>query len=499
MATHDRSNRSWRFILPTESGYDMRVWLLRLVLVLGLVLGRFVGIATAAEPTPPPARPNVLILLADDLGWGDLACYGHPRIRTPYLDRLATQGTRFTQCYAACSVCSPSRSAILTGRTPYRNGVFRWIPEGSDVHLRTSEQTAPQLLRAAGYQTAHIGKWHLNGRFNDPAQPQPGDHGYDYWLATQNNAAPSHKNPNNFVRNGQPTGELTGFSADLCATEAITWLKQRSVRPPAPPAASPPAAPFFLTVWFHEPHLPIESDPKHQAVYAELSDPDLKQHYGNVSQLDAAVGRILQALEDLQLTNSTLVVFTSDNGPEGNGTTGRTRGSTGGLRGRKRSSYEGGIRVPGIIRYPGVVPAGRTDATPIVGTDLFPTVLDLAGVPRPADRVLDGISLLPLWRGEAITRARPLYWRNHLAPWASRVAYRDGDWKLIAADDLSQVELYHLKQDPQEQDNRAAVETAIRDRLWQQLKLDNAAILAEGPDWWKTDTSSPPKPKAKKP
>ena len=203
-----------------------------------------------------PGRPNVIVFLADDLGYGDLGCYGHPRIRTPNLDAFARQGVRLTQCYAASAVCSPSRSAILTGRTPHRNGVYTWIAEGSEVHLRTSEIALPKLLKQAGYATCHVGKWHLNGKFNDPAQPQPGDHGYDHWMATQNNAAPSHKDPANFVRDGTAVGPLDGYSAPLVVDEAIHWLSRRDK-----------SKPFFLAVWTHEPHLPIETDPRFQEPY----------------------------------------------------------------------------------------------------------------------------------------------------------------------------------------------------------------------------------------
>lgn len=290
--------------------------------------------ALAAEP---PSRPNVVIFLADDLGFGDLGCYGHPRIQTPNLDAFARQGVRLTQCYAASAVCSPSRSAILTGRTPHRNGVFTWIAENSEVHLRTSEVALPRLLRDAGYTTAHVGKWHLNGKFNNPAQPQPNDHGYDHWLATQNNASPSHKNPSNFVRDGHPVGVLSGYSALLVVDEAIDWLRSKRDS----------SKPFFLAVWTHEPHLPIETDPRFQQPYQDMPE-DFRQHHGNVTQLDFAFGRLMKALDEQKLTDSTFVFFTSDNGPEGDGLKDRTRGSTGGLRGRKRSMYEGGIRVPGI-------------------------------------------------------------------------------------------------------------------------------------------------------
>ena len=174
-------------------------------MIRSVVLGMATVLALAASIRgDEPGRPNVIIFLADDLGHGDLGCYGHPRIRTPSLDGFARQGVRLTQCYSASAVCSPSRSAILTGRTPHRNGVYTWIAEGSEVHLRTSELALPKLLRGR-LRDAHVGKWHLNGKFNDPSQPQPGDHGYDHWMATQNNAAPSHKDPANFVRDGTPS------------------------------------------------------------------------------------------------------------------------------------------------------------------------------------------------------------------------------------------------------------------------------------------------------
>ena len=208
-------------------GKDLIMSRLRLFLFsLALVVGRSDAITCADDPNKEPAgaRPNIVVFLADDLGWGDLACYGHPSMKTPNLDRFAGQGVRFTQCYSACAVCSPSRSAILTGRTPYRNGVWRWIPEGNEVHLRTSEITIARLLKTRGYSTCHVGKWHLNGHFNSPEHPQPNDHGFDHWLATQNNADPSHKNPTNFVRNGRAVGRLEGYSGLIVVDEAIDWL-----------------------------------------------------------------------------------------------------------------------------------------------------------------------------------------------------------------------------------------------------------------------------------
>lgn len=422
-------------------------------------------------------RPNVVFVLADDLGWGDLGCYGHPRIKTPHLDRFAQQGIRLTQCYSASAVCSPSRSAILTGRTPHRNGVYTWIAEGAEVHLRTSEITLPKLLRDAGYQTCHSGKWHLNGRFNHASQPQPNDHGYDWWMATQNNAAPSHKNPTNFVRNGEKVGPLEGFSAPLVVDEAVRWLRDKR----------DPQKPFYLAVWTHEPHLPIESDPTHQAPYADLEDEDQRQHHGNVTQLDHAFGRLIAALDELKLADNTLVVFTSDNGPEGNGDKGRTRGSTGGLRGRKRAIYEGGIRVPGIVRWPGKIAAGRTSDVPVIGSDWFVTMLAAANVAPPQDRKLDGASALPMLTGQAdaISRTVPLYWRLRMAPGKIQVALRQGDWKILASDDLSGFELYNLRDDPREQTDLRTREPQQFAALKESLEKLHREVEAEGPDWWR--------------
>ena len=152
----------------------------------------------------------MVVMLCDDLGYGDLAGYGLPKIKTPFLDQMAKDGIRFTDFYSTAPVCSPSRVGLLTGRRPNRSGVYDWIPGGSDVHMRESEITIPQLLRKAGYATCMSGKWHCNGKFNSPQQPQPDDAGFDHWFATQNNASPSHENPNNFVRNGEPVGELKG-------------------------------------------------------------------------------------------------------------------------------------------------------------------------------------------------------------------------------------------------------------------------------------------------
>ncbi len=432
-------------------------------------------------------QPNVVLFLADDLGYGDLGCFGHPLIWTPHLDAFAKQGVRLTQCYAASAVCSPSRSALLTGRTPHRNGVYTWLAEGSEVHLRRSEVTLPSLLKAAGYTTCHVGKWHLNGRFNDEAQPQPGDHGYDWWMATQNNAAPSHQNPRNFVRNGMEVGELQGYSAQLVVGEAVTWLKEKRDA----------SKPFFLAVWTHEPHYPIKSDPRFKELYAQLQDEVQKEHHANVTQMDAAFGELMRTLDATGLAENTLVYFTSDNGPEGDGIKSPGRGSSGGLRGRKRDLHEGGIRVPGMVRWPGRIPAGSTLDAPVIGSDLFPTILAATGVKGEAlgGRVLDGVNVLPLLQGTAKggERSQPLFWRLLMAPNA-KFALRDGDWKILADERLEKFEFYNLAADQREERDVQEAEPQRFAEMRGLLLRHNAAVEAEGPDWWRRLSPNGAKP-----
>jgi arylsulfatase A len=380
--------------------------------------------AASAEPDQAE-RPNIVVVLADDLGYGDVACYGHPVIQTPHIDRFAEEGMKLTSCYAAPN-CSPARTGLMTGRTPYRVGVHNWIPMLSPMHVAKEEITIATLLREAGYATCHVGKWHLNGRFNLPGQPQPSDHGFDHWFSTQNNALPSHHNPDNFVRNGTPVGELEGYAAQLVIDEAIDWLAN----------GRDGDKPFFLYVCFHEPHEPIATDERFMRLYPS-DDPSLSAHHGNVTQLDDAFGRLLKTLDDEGLRDDTLVFFTSDNGPAI--TPRHPHGSAGPLRDKKGTVYEGGIRVPGIVRWPGHVPAGEASDEPVSGVDLLPTLCALVGIPLPDDRAIDGANVLPLFEGRPVERATPLYWQHNRIAGKPKVAMRVGDWKILA--DLSGREL----------------------------------------------------------
>jgi len=428
-------------------------------------------------------KPNFVVLLCDDLGYGDLQCFGHAAIQTPCLDRLATEGMRLTDFYASAPVCSPSRAGLLTGRTPYRLGIRDWIPANSPMHVRREEATVATLLKSAGYATCHVGKWHCNGRFNSPDQPQPGDHGFDHWFSTQNNAVPSHHNPINFVRNGTPVGPLQGYSSTLIVEEAIAWLKGLKADQP-----------FCLFVWFHAPHEPIATAEEFTRRYPGTDQPERAIYYGNVSQMDFEAGRLLRALDERGLRETTFVLFTSDNGPETlNRYRGASRsyGSPGPLRGMKLHLYEGGIRVPGIIRWPGRTKPGQVCGEPVNNTDLLPTLCALAGARVPADRPIDGASILALFDGKPVERQAPLYWQYDSAIGKPKAAVRQGDWKLLAHAGLQAFELYNLKDDLGERTDLAEKEPDRVNAMAAPLARLHREIQAEGPKWPTPRTRDP--------
>lgn len=462
------------------------VWLT--ALVTGLPALGLPCAGAAAETS----RPNIVLVLADDLGYGDLGCYGAADVRTPHLDRFAAEGLRFTSCYAGHPNCSPSRTALMTGRTPTRVGVRNWIPQDAPVHVPRSEITVATLLRQAGYATCHTGKWHMNGQFNQPTQPQPNDHGFDHWFATQNNALPNHRHPDNFVRNARPVGQLTGYAAHLVVDEAIRWLAEERDN----------AKPFFLYVCFHEPHEPIATDPRYAQLYPS-TDPSYSAHHGNITQLDAAFGRLLQALDERGLRERSAVFFTSDNGPAI--TAQHPHGSAGPLREKKGSLYEGGIRVPGILRWPGRTAPGSVSDEPVCGMDFLPTVCAMTGIDPPRDRVLDGASFLPVLAGQPIVRATPLYWHFNAATSTPKVALRVGDWKILATLDtaptprtnditeagerafkeaeLATFALYNLRHDIGETTDLAAQEPAKLAELQALLVKKYHEVRAASPVW----------------
>jgi arylsulfatase A len=372
------------------------------------------------------------------------------------------------------------------------------------MHLRKSEITVAKILQQAGYATCHVGKWHLNGAFNKPTQPQPSDHGFDHWFSAQNNAIPSHLNPNNFVRNGTPVGVQKGYSSQIVADEALQWLK----------SGRDATKPFFLYVCFHEPHEPIASDEKFSKLYPS-DDPTYSAHHGNITQMDDSFGRLMRGLDELNLRESTFVMFTSDNGPAI--TPRHPHGSAGPLRNKKGSVFEGGIREPGIVRWPGKSQAGSTSDEPVCGVDFLPTVCEITGLAVPSDRKIDGASFLPVLTGGVIRRTTPLYWHFNQAFGGPHVAMRVGDWKILATLDkpaaagtvineqteadfksaeFAKLELYNLRDDIAESRDLASSQPAKLNELRTLVAAKYQEVRAESPVWpaW-TPPANPAKKK----
>lgn len=430
-------------------------------------------------------KPNIVILLADDLGYADLSCYGSKEVHTPVLDNLAREGMRFTDFYAASAVCSPSRAALMTGRFSVRAGVYSWIHPSQKMHLHTDETSIAELLKNAGYNTAHIGKWHLGYDLEEGSGPGPAphNHGFDHWMATGNNAHPSHHNPDNFVRNGKALGVMEGYSSQIIVDEAIGWLDTRDA-----------STPFFLNLWFHEPHAPVAAPP---ALTQRHNQTTLPAYYGSIENMDANIGRILRKLEDMKLADNTLVIFMSDNGSYRG-----KEGSNGKLRAGKTTLWEGGIRVPGIIRWPGQIKPASTEKTPAGVVDILPTLCEVTGIALPEQRRIDGVSLLPLFNGKRLPRKKPLYWLY--SPSRPMCVIRENDWCLVAdpeseipRDNLFREEwiglvkktalvnfrLYNLREDPGQQNDLAAKKRLRSRSMRKKMIRLHDEVVNEAIDW----------------
>jgi arylsulfatase A-like enzyme len=436
--------------------------------------------ARAARPADArKRRPNIILILTDDLGWGDPTCYGHPYIKTPQLDKLASQGTLFTQFYVNNPVCSPSRTALMTGHFPARHGVHQHFAKpqqnkqrGMPNWLDPDATTVTDLLKRAGYATAHFGKWHLSGGGISEA-PTPSAYGIDDHR-TVNSSGP-----------GWQVGKDPYFrahSTGLFVDETIRFVEKHRDRP------------FFVNLWTLVPHAILKPTPEELKVYESLTvdvgafkgymrkyleqapklDPQMKVYAAAVTGMDKALGRLLAKLDELGLADNTLIFFTSDNGPEDYHVRNARNagvGSPGPFRGRKRSLYEGGVRTSCIVRWPGHVPAGRRDAESVItAVDFLPTVCRLAGANVP-DIKPDGEDVSDVLLGKPRPRRKPIFWewRGGIAGDQTYrpppLAVREGKWKLLVGPDGTGRELYDVPNDPAEKTNLATRHPDVARRL----------------------------------
>ncbi len=449
-----------------------------------------------STPADEPPRPNFVLCMADDQGWGDMAYNGHPHVLTPTFDEMARSGLRFDRFYAAASVCSPTRASVLTGRTPNRAGVFSW-----GHSMRPDEITLAERLRGAGYRTAHFGKWHL-GSVLDDYPTSPGAQGFDDWLSA----------PNFFeldpwlARRGHPE-QFAGEGSAIIVEQALAYMRERVAA----------EEPFLVVVWFASPHVPHVGTAGDRALYADHPEP--VQHFlAEITAMDRAMGQLREGLRQLKIAENTVLWYCSDNGAI-------PAGSTGGRRGQKGTLYEGGICVPGLIEWPARIRSPRVVELPVSTVDIYPTVLELAGVPIPDEPPLDGQSLVELFDGPVASRKRPLgFWQTPisgqlvhsdriLAESAERLAagqqvedpaaqgypqfeswvppagsypghaaWIDGAWKLHRLEDENgevHFELYDLASDPTESHDRRSDEPQRLETMRTELEVWLESITAE--------------------
>lgn len=411
----------------------------------------YTGVLGATRKDSPP---NIVFVFVDDLGFGDLACYGNGKIRTPYLDRMADEGILFTNFSVASPVCSPSRVGVMSGQYPSRLSFHGHLAaldinhrRGMPNYLDPGVETLTKILKAAGYSTGHFGKWHMGGP-QDKSAPPPSAYGIDVSGTVLSNGSAYKKE-----------GDKRAHSSMRIMQHTLDFIEANAQKP------------FFVNCWLIDPHSALAPSEEQLAEYPELESrakefTSTTQVYSAViTDIDKQVGRLLEKLDQLGLSENTLLVFSSDNGPApvwGLDTAHSGAGSTGPLRGCKASLYEGGIRVPFIVRWPGKTPSGMVDDMSILSAvDLLPTFCSLAGVNISKDLKLDGEDMSKAFLGTPVERSRPLMWEYRYRPWGRHIqispmlAMREGDWKLLMNPDGSRTELYNLRLNPCEVDNLA--------------------------------------------
>ena len=450
-----------------------------LPVVLGLVTLNLCVTASAVTPQ----KLNFIFVLVDDFGWTDLGVQGSTFYQTPNIDRLAREGMRFTQAYSACTVCSPTRAAALTGKYPARLRITDWIkghfrpnaklkvPDWT-MHLPLEEITIAEALKRGGYATASIGKWHLGG-----PEFYPDKQGFDENIGGCDKGQP----PSYFSPYGIPTladGPKGEFLSDRLTDEALNFIARNKSKP------------FFIYLPHYAVHTPLAGKPEVIAKYERKADPKNPQHNAKyaalVESVDDSMGRIRQKLEEIGIADNTVIIFTSDNG----GLVLNNVTSNLPLRVGKGSAYEGGVRVPLFIKWPGVTQPGSTCDTPVITPDFYPTILKMAGLAIENKRSVDGESLVPLLKQNGTLRRTAIYWHYphyHQGGATPYSAIRQGDWKLLEFFEDNRVELYNLREDIGEQDDLAAKvpsrANALRKQLHAWRKQVGAQLPSPNPDY----------------
>ncbi|MBS1813346.1 MAG: sulfatase [Acidobacteria bacterium] len=449
-------------------------------------LSQFSHIAIAQSAKSKTNKPNIVLMLVDDLGYGDFACYGSTFHETPNIDRLAREGMKFTNAYAAAPVCSPSRAGIMTGQAPARLQLTQWIPgviyphkkltePSPALHLPKGVPTLASELKALGYQTASIGKWHLGKEGYYPE-----NFGFDVNVAGDNHGhpAPPHGYFGPFKYHN-----LTGYTQQDNLTEVLTQKTDEFLEQAAP------KGPFFLYLAEYAVHMPLQERPEHIAKYKRKNhnqdEPD-PVYAAMVESVDTALGRVRAKLEQLGVADNTIIVLTSDNG--GVGFQGRSLhriGDNGPLHGGKGFMYEGGIREPLIVHWPGVTKAGSISDVPVWGCDFLPTFISMAGGPLATRTTpCDGLDISPLLRGTGSLHRDTLYWHYpHYSDQGGTPTggMRQGDWKLIEFFEDGHLELYNLKLDEGEQYDFASTYSDKAMQMHAQLKQWREGLHAQMP------------------
>lgn len=408
--------------------------------------------------------PNIILIMADDLGWGDVGFDGNLYLQTPELDKMARNGIKLNRFYAASAVCSPTRGSVLTGRHPERYG----ITHANTGHMKPEEITIAEVLKNRGYRTGHFGKWHLGtltvtekdanrgGPEGAAHYAPPWENGFDVSFSTESKVPtwdpmitpePAAQDIGNRVpgehfgtyywtgENQKVSDNLSGDDSRIIMDRVIPFVEQ----------AAQAKRPFLSVIWFHTPHLPVVAGPDYRNRYANFSE-DKQHYYGSITAMDEQIGRLRRFLREKGLAENTLILFCSDNGPEGPEQINRTQGSAGPFRGRKRSLYEGGIRVPALIEWPAKIEAGQKTNLPVSTSDIFPTLLGILGVDtEKGTQPLDGTNIFPFIQNKSETRETFIAFK-----FQKQQAIMDNQFKLYSADNGENFALFDLLNDPGE-------------------------------------------------